>query len=53
MSRRKARDVMRTGVVKVRPEMPLRELEEVLLRERIQGAPVVEGNRVVVRRVKV
>lgn len=47
MSRRKARDVMRTGVVKVRPDMPLRELEEVLLRERIQGAPVVEGNRVI------
>jgi CBS domain-containing protein len=42
-----ARDLMRTGVVCVRPEMPLGELEEVLLRERIHGAPVEDGGRVV------
>jgi CBS domain-containing protein len=38
----KARDVMRTDVVTVKPETPVWELEEILLRERIQGAPVVE-----------
>ena len=43
----RARDVMRKDVVTVRPDMPLNELEGVLLRERIQGAPVVEGGRVI------
>jgi CBS domain-containing protein len=44
---RQARDVMQTEVVTVRPDMPLSELEEVLLRQHIHGAPVVEGGRVV------
>ncbi|MEN8183240.1 MAG: CBS domain-containing protein [Myxococcota bacterium] len=42
-----ARDVMQTEVVSVRADMPLSELEGVLLRQRIHGAPVVEGNRVI------
>ena len=39
----KARDVMRTDVVTVKPDTPVWELEEILLRERILGAPVVEN----------
>ena len=42
----RARDVMQTSVVTVRPQLPLNGLEEVLLRHRIHGAPVVEGGRV-------
>jgi len=38
---------MQKDVVSVRPQMSLSELEEVLLRHRIQGAPVVDGERVV------
>ncbi len=38
---------MQSDVVTVHPELQLRELESVLLRERIHGAPVVEGGRVV------
>ena len=41
------REVMREAVVCVRAEMPLAELEEVLLREHIGGVPVLEGDRVV------
>lgn len=41
------RDVMKTGVRVVPPEMPLAELEEVLLRERIGGAPVVDDGKLV------
>jgi CBS domain-containing protein len=44
---RQARDVMQTELVTVRPNLPLGELEEVLLRLRIHGVPVVEGGRVV------
>lgn len=47
MPTRSAAEVMRCDVVTVRPDLSLRELETVLLRERIQGAPVVEGGRVV------
>lgn len=43
----RVREVMRAEVVTVRPEMRLVELEEVLLRHRIQGAPVVSGGEVV------
>ena len=47
MSAPRARDVMRTNVVSVRPDLTLRELQDVLLKARIQGAPVVEGGRVI------
>lgn len=38
---------MQTDLVCVRPDMPLFELEEVLLRERVGGVPVVDGGSVV------
>jgi CBS domain-containing protein len=38
---------MRTEVVTVPPELPLSELADVLLRHKIQGAPVVEDGRLV------
>lgn len=40
-------DVMQREVRSVHPAMQLAELEEVLLRARISGAPVVENGRVV------
>ena len=42
-----AGEYMRTEVVTVRPDLPLSELADVLLRHRIQGAPVVEDGRLV------
>jgi CBS domain-containing protein len=42
-----ARDVMQSGVVAVPPSLSASELEELLDRERISGAPVVEGGRLV------
>ncbi len=42
-----ARDVMQAEVRTVRPDMPLVELEEVLLRHHIGGAPVVQEGAVV------
>ena len=43
----RVRDLMKTSVRSVTPEMSLVELEGLLLRERIGGAPVVEGGAVV------
>lgn len=40
-------DVMRRELVTAAPELPLHELLELLLRERISGVPVVEGSHVV------
>jgi CBS domain-containing protein len=40
-------DVMQREVRTVRPSMSLTELEEVLLREHISGAPVIENGEVV------
>ncbi len=42
-----ARDVMKTPVVTVTPDTTLVELERCLLRERIGGAPVVAGGKLV------
>lgn len=42
-----ARDVMQPQVVTVEPSLPAAELEQLLDRERISGAPVVEGGRLV------
>lgn len=42
-----ARDVMQREVVSVSPDTSLEELEEVFLRHRIGGAPVLEDGRVV------
>lgn len=42
-----ARDIMQTDIVTVAPLRPVAELQEVLLRHRIHGAPVVEGGRLV------
>lgn len=42
-----ARDLMQTEVVSVPPDRPLAELEELLLKHRIHGAPVVEDGRLV------
>ena len=42
-----ARDLMSTIVTTVDPELPLSEFEEILLRDDISGAPVVEGERLV------
>ena len=42
-----ARDVMQAEVVTVEPTLPAAELEALLDRERISGAPVVEGGRLV------
>ena len=41
------RDVMQTQVATLGPDADLRQLDELLLRRRIQGVPVVEGERVV------
>jgi CBS domain-containing protein len=43
----RVRDLMKTSVRSVRPDMSLVELEGMLLRERIGGAPVVERGAVV------
>jgi CBS domain-containing protein len=43
----RVRDVMRRDLVSVASSMPLTQLEEVLLRHRIGGAPVVDGGKVV------
>jgi CBS domain-containing protein len=40
-------DVMRRALVTVAPDLPLHDLQELLLRERISGVPVVERGRVV------
>ncbi|MGH0031946.1 MAG: CBS domain-containing protein [Myxococcota bacterium] len=42
-----ARDLMETEVLTVSPDLALSDLEEVLLRKRVQGAPVVEDGRLV------
>jgi CBS domain-containing protein len=42
-----ARDVMRSDVVTIDAGRPLGDLEEVLLRHRIQGAPVTEAGKLV------
>ena len=39
----KVRDVMQTQVVTVTPDMPVRQLVQVLAKSRISGAPVVSG----------
>lgn len=41
------RDVMQARVAGIGPEASLRELDELLLRRRIHGVPVLEGERVV------
>lgn len=40
----KVRDIMQSHVVTVTPEMPVRELVQVLAKSRISGAPVVAPN---------
>jgi CBS domain-containing protein len=40
----KARDIMTTGVVSVRPESPLSEMLQVMLDRRISGVPVVDAD---------
>ncbi|HEX6559934.1 MAG TPA: CBS domain-containing protein [Longimicrobiales bacterium] len=40
----KVRDIMQSHVVTVTPEMPVRELVQVLAKSRISGAPVVATN---------
>jgi CBS domain-containing protein len=40
-------EVMRRELVTVEPELPLHELQDLLLRERVSGVPVVEGGHVV------
>jgi CBS domain-containing protein len=40
-------DIMRRKVVAVRPELPVTDLEALLVRERVAGVPVVEAGRVV------
>jgi len=40
-------DVMQRALVTVAPDLPLHELQELLLRERISGVPVIERERVV------
>lgn len=42
-----ARDLMQTRIVTIAPSQPLPELEAVLLRHGIHGAPVVENGRLV------
>ena len=39
-------DVMRRKLVTAGPELPLHDLQELLLRERVSGVPVVEGGEV-------
>lgn len=41
------RDVMQADVASLGPDADLRQLDELLLRRRIQGVPVVEAGRVV------
>ena len=43
----RVKDLMQSDVVTVGPDLTLRELEEVLLRHRIHGVPVVERGRIV------
>ncbi len=43
----RAREVMRTAVMAVRPDMPLSELEDALISHRISGAPVLDGGKLV------
>lgn len=40
-------EVMRRELVTVGPELPLHELQDLLLRQRVSGVPVVEGGNVV------
>ncbi len=40
-----ARDIMQTNVVTVAADMPLSDLADLFLRERIGGAPVIEADR--------
>jgi len=42
-----ARDVMQSKVITVEPDMGLDEVAELLCRERISGAPVVEDGEVI------
>lgn len=44
----KVREIMQSQVVSVRPETPVRELVQILARERISGAPVVDGQGAVI-----
>ncbi len=39
------RDIMQTEIIKVAPDMPLSEVSDLLYRERITGAPVVEPGK--------
>lgn len=43
----RVRDVMTPGVMTVTPELPLRDLVELLATEHITGAPVIAGDKVV------
>lgn len=43
----RVRDVMQSELATIRPEADLRELDELLLRRRIQGVPVVSDGKVV------
>jgi CBS domain-containing protein len=43
----KVADVMRADVIRVRPDQTIAQLDELLARHRITGAPVVDGDRVV------
>lgn len=42
-----ARDILEAHVVSVEPSLPARELEKLLDRERISGAPGLEAGRLV------
>jgi CBS domain-containing protein len=43
----RVRDVMQTDLATIGPDADLRQLDELLLERRIQGVPVVSGDRVV------
>jgi len=43
----RVKDLMETEVVSLRPDLSLSELEEVLIRHRVHGAPVLEDGKVV------
>jgi CBS domain-containing protein len=43
----RVKDLMETQVVSVRPDLTVSELEEVLIRHRVHGAPVIEGGKIV------
>ena len=43
----RARDVMQTDVISVAPTLPLVDLADLLIRERISGAPVVDDGALV------